>query len=70
MALAGSRHPHRRTIIFPLLFLGSVAAVVFFGFYLIDWTNSSSKSGPVRLCGSPTAFCDPKVSKATAIHVP
>src|SRR5438105_4674755 len=47
MALAGTRHPRRRTIFFPLLLLASTAAVVFFGFFLIDWSRQMHKYGPL-----------------------
>ncbi len=46
MALAGSRHPRRRTIVYPLLLLAGAAAVVFFGSFLIDWSLSNAKHGP------------------------
>jgi hypothetical protein len=48
MALAGSRHPRRRTIFYPLLLLGSAASVLFFGFFLIDWSLSHSHEGPIK----------------------
>lgn len=32
--------------------------------------TSSNRSGSVRKRGRPTAFCDPKVNRAIAIHVP
>src|SRR4051812_20863443 len=47
MALAGSRHPRRRTIFYPLLLLASAATVLFFGFFLIDWTTQVHKYGPL-----------------------
>jgi hypothetical protein len=37
MALAGARHPHRRTLVYPLLLLGGVSATLFIGFFMIDW---------------------------------
>jgi hypothetical protein len=37
MALAGNANARRRTLLYPLLLLGGIAIVVFFGFYLIDW---------------------------------
>jgi hypothetical protein len=47
MALAGARHPRRRTIFYPLLLLASMAAVLFFGFFLIDWARQLHKYGPL-----------------------
>src|SRR6478609_2712938 len=47
MALAGSRNPRRRTIFYPLLILGSAAAMLFFGFFLIDWATQVHKYGPI-----------------------
>jgi hypothetical protein len=47
MALAGTRHPRRRTIFYPLLLLGSVATVLFFGFFLVDWSTQMHKYGPI-----------------------
>ena len=47
MALAGTRHPRRRTIFYPLLLLGSAAAVLFFGFFVIDWATQAHKYGPI-----------------------
>jgi hypothetical protein len=47
MALAGSRHPRRRTIFYPLLLLASMAAVLFFGFFLVDWARQVHKYGPL-----------------------
>jgi hypothetical protein len=47
MALAGSHHPRRRTIFYPLLALAGVAALLFFGFFLIDWSTQVHKYGPL-----------------------
>lgn len=47
MALAGERHPHRRTIVYPLLILGGSSAVLFFGFFLLDWAIYHPKGGPL-----------------------
>jgi hypothetical protein len=47
MALAGNRHPRRRTIFYPLLLLAATAATVFFGFFMIDWGLSHAKHGPL-----------------------
>ena len=37
MSISGRHQARRFTLVYPLLLLGGTAAVVFFGFYLIDW---------------------------------
>jgi hypothetical protein len=47
MALAGSIHARRRTIIYPLLLLVGVASALFFGFFLLDWWVYKPAGGPL-----------------------
>jgi hypothetical protein len=45
MPLVGSRHAHRRTIVYPLLFLGGAAGLMFFGCFLLDWLVAHPATG-------------------------
>ncbi|HEX4462682.1 MAG TPA: DUF2254 family protein, partial [Polyangia bacterium] len=49
MAVAGHANPRRKTLLYPLLFLGGIALIVFLGFYLIDWYLLKPKENPFRI---------------------
>src|SRR6201996_7601340 len=49
MALAGTANPRRKTLLYPLLFLGGIALAIFLGFYLIDWYLLKPKENPFRI---------------------
>jgi hypothetical protein len=48
MALAGNS-PRRKTLLYPLLFLGGIALAVFLVFYLIDWFILKPHENPFRI---------------------
>jgi hypothetical protein len=46
MAVAGRQNARRRTLLYPLLLLAGTATVVFFGFYVLDWSIARQAANP------------------------